>query len=155
MYYLILIIQLDPTTTTTTNDAVNTSISTGIKWKGANKDQNGVEELNIKLKSIANAELPIMWGPGSNFCKIFATREKYAAAEDRTKGGFLIQSICKTFDSDVTNITLPDLIIRIRTRTKKLATTYSKNRKKNFTQTVEDGGTLFYSIKFAPHQGPH
>ena len=123
-------------------------------------DGDDDDDENLILKSITASQAEYLASPEANFCYIFPTTEGHAAAERKNEGGYLIQSVCKVFNNTdfVIGKTLETLIKQIRMQTKMDATVYKKGRekakrkkfkkKKNYTQTVENQGTLEYNVTF-------
>ena len=84
----------------------------------------------------------------ANFAKIYANAEGFSVMGGSQHGGIFMRSVCKVFKDNkyVRNHKFTDIIFKIREYTKRDATL--KNNLFNFTQIVENEGTLERQLIF-------
>ena len=87
----------------------------------------------------------------SNFYKLYANTEGFVVADGNIKGGLFLRSVCKLFKRQefVLKHNWDDMVLKIREYTKRDATINSNLV--NFTQMVENGGTLERVVQFKVH----
>ena len=99
------------------------------------------------FKGVSKEEANKLVAQMANFCKLYANVDGYTVADGSENGGLFLRNICKVFnDRKFVNENLwSDMIIKIREYTKRAATLVGII---NFTQIVEDEGTLERPIRF-------
>ena len=125
-----------------------------IKYKGTgrnniNKSKTKIskpEQLN--LKTITKSQAQSLSNDYSNFCKLWANVEGFAVADGSTNGGLFLRNVSTIFGDKkfVLNNGWTQIMFKIREYTKREATLFGNLA--NFTQIVENEGTLERPVKF-------
>ena len=107
------------------------------------------KEERYSAKSVGKKEAGKLMGQMANFCKVYANTEGHPVADGSLKGGVFLRNVCRVFKDRkfVLNHRWTDIIFKIRTYTKRNATICGSLC--NFTQLVEEEGTLERRIQFA------
>ena len=118
------------------------------KQKNADKNEKGKEKYN--LKTISKEQAQTLAAQDANFCKLYGNVDGYAVADGSENGGLFLRNVVKLFGDkkfilkhDWTNI-----MYKIREYTKREASSIGLE---NFTQMVENEGTLERIVKFYPN----
>ena len=129
--------------TQTTNSASDPAISLHNKNKTKEK-----KEETFSLKGINKEDAHTLVGQMANFSKIYANTEGFSVMGGSEHGGIFMRSVCRVFKDTkyVQNHKFTNIIFKIREYTKREATL--KNNLVNFTQIVENEGTLERQVVF-------
>ena len=106
------------------------------------------KEENFVTKGISKVEAHKLVAQMANFSKIYANTEGFSVMGGSQHGGIFMRSVCKIFKDTkyVSNHKFTDIIFKIREYTKRNATL--NNKLFNFTQLVENEGTLEREVVF-------
>ena len=150
---------LPPSPTSTSTSApvpastaiVDTNATTATASDKNNTGKNGKQE-SFKLKGINKEDAGKVAGQMANFFKLFANTEGFSVMGGSENGGIFLRSVKRVFQDPkfVTKNDWQKIIHKIREYTKRDATLNSTLF--NFTQVVEEEGTLERPIKFLKHK---
>ena len=106
------------------------------------------DEETFTMKGVTKAEAQTLVAQMANFCKLYANVDGYSVADGSKDGGIFLRNVCKCFsDTDfVLKHNFSDIILKIREYTKRDATL--NGTLFNFTQLVENEGTLERQVVF-------
>ena len=125
-------------------------VATGLSLHNNNQDCDidGSEEA-FKFKSLTKEEAQTMIAQMANFSKVYANVEGCSVADGSQNGGIFLRSVCKLFNDTqfILKHGWTDIIFKLREYTKRDASLV--NNLFNFTQLVEDEGTLEKQVRFA------
>ena len=127
-------------------DNININTNTNTKEK---RKQDKLEE--ITFKTISKQEANKYCAQMANFCKLWANVEGCSVADGDEKGGLFLRNVSKLFKDKkfISKHGWNDIILKIREYTKLDASLIGLF---NFTQLVEDEGTLERPIKFGENR---
>ena len=106
---------------------------------------------SFTLKTVSKEQATTLAAQMTNFCKLYANTEGFTVASGTEKGGLFLRNVCAVF-SDLNFVSKhlwDEIIIKIREKTKQDATLVGELF--NFTQLVENEGTLETRVQFCPN----
>ena len=109
--------------------------------------QNAKQHEEIKLKTITTEQAQSLSNDYGNFCKLWANVDGFAVADGSSNGGLFLRNVARIFRDKkfVLSNTWTQIMFKIREYTKRDATLFGLE---NFTQMVENEGTLERPVKF-------
>ena len=111
--------------------------------------QTDVKE-KFGAKTISKIQSKVLCAQMTNYCKLWANVEGYEVADGSKNGGIFTRNVSKLFNDKefVIKHNWTDIILKVREYTKRDSTLYGNLF--NFTQIVQDEGTLTRPIQFFP-----
>ena len=133
---------------TNTENASKTESVDGIKLKSGKKKEK-MEMESFAMKTVHKEQAHWLVTQMANFCKLYANIEGCSVADGSNGGGFFLRNVCKCFNDTkfVLRHKWTDIIFKIREYTKRDATIVGDLF--NFTQIVENEGTLERPVRFS------
>ena len=110
--------------------------------------KDGVDDELFVFKTVSKEKAETLVSQMSNFCKVYANVDGFSVADGSLHGGIFLRNVCKLFQDK--NFVLKhkwnDIIFKLREYTKRDATLHGELF--NFTQIIENEGTLEKQIRF-------